>query len=334
MTRVTKHARLLPVPEAGSLLGGRLEAVYLTLHGIHRDFLLDYLELRPAEPARLQQRAGECWEVIQGHHVPRRLRFCDVRDFECSGLYQNLTQVPQEHDVRSLRGVLHFAPHLDRGRILFFHGSDEPAKLEFSPRRIIPESRLGELQPVTVERNWSPAPPFEHGLIPEPQKVHQQFGGDPLPLQLDGRMQQRCLFVGSMQMQGKTRPQVGAVLNLGETPNQWPLTSADRWSETGEGDHAMDLETIKAEAHWVIERLQAGERVLVHCLAGMNRSVTICCAVLILLEGLSASAALHRLRQTHPWARPDSFHWLRLRWLAQSPGAALPGVPGNAPSPG
>jgi dual specificity phosphatase 12 len=66
----------------------------------------------------------------------------------------------------------------------------------------------------------------------------------------------------------------------------------------------------------VIEHLKNKQRVLVHCVAGMNRSTTICCAVLILLEGLSAEAALERVREHHPWARPDSHHWLMLRWLA------------------
>lgn len=37
-----------------------------------------------------------------------------------------------------------------------------------------------------------------------------------------------------------------------------------------------------------------------------------------LLEGLSAEAALARVRKTHPWARPDSRHWLKLRWLGRN----------------
>jgi protein-tyrosine phosphatase len=49
----------------------------------------------------------------------------------------------------------------------------------------------------------------------------------------------------------------------------------------------------------------------------MNRSSTICCTVLMLLEGLNAEAALARLRETHPWARPNSRHWLALRWLTK-----------------
>ena len=77
----------------------------------------------------------------------------------------------------------------------------------------------------------------------------------------------------------------------------------------------MSMTEIISEAQWVIERLKAGQRVLVHCSAGFNRSVTVCCATLILLEGISAEAALERVRERHPWARPDPHHWLALRWL-------------------
>ena len=80
----------------------------------------------------------------------------------------------------------------------------------------------------------------------------------------------------------------------------------------------MDIAEITAEAQWVIDRLQAGQRVLVHCSAGLNRSTTICCAVLMQLENLSAEDALTRVREHHPWARPDSHQWLRLRWLAHT----------------
>ena len=72
---------------------------------------------------------------------------------------------------------------------------------------------------------------------------------------------------------------------------------------------------ICQEAQWAIERLEQNQSVLVHCVAGMNRSVTICCAVLMLLEGLTAEAALERVRQHYPWTRPDSHHWLALCWL-------------------
>jgi hypothetical protein len=33
------------------------------------------------------------------------------------------------------------------------------------------------------------------------------------------------------------------------------------------------------------------------------------------LEGLTAEQALLRVREQHPWAKPDTHHWLALRWL-------------------
>jgi len=77
----------------------------------------------------------------------------------------------------------------------------------------------------------------------------------------------------------------------------------------------MSVNEIREEAEWVIGHLRNGRSVLVHCVAGMNRSATICCAVLMLHENLSAEAALERVREHHPWARPDVHHWLALRWL-------------------
>ncbi|MCP4543729.1 MAG: dual specificity protein phosphatase family protein [Chloroflexi bacterium] len=40
----------------------------------------------------------------------------------------------------------------------------------------------------------------------------------------------------------------------------------------------------------------------------MNHSTTVCCAVLMLLKGISAEDALERVLERHPWARPDSHH--------------------------
>lgn len=74
---------------------------------------------------------------------------------------------------------------------------------------------------------------------------------------------------------------------------------------------------IREEANWLIEHLKNNKRVLVHCAAGMNRSLTICCASLILFEGLTAERALGRMREHYLWARPDSGHRLKLRWLAK-----------------
>jgi dual specificity protein phosphatase-like protein len=130
------------------------------------------------------------------------------------------------------------------------------------------------------------------------------------------------LFIGGLEVQSADRPQVDGVLNLGEEASRWVKGQSrhfnDRTRSKGEGSNGMTVEEICEEADWVVEHLKNDQRVLVHCVAGMNRSTTICCAVLILLEGLSAEAALERVREHHPWARPDPYHWLALRWLAST----------------
>jgi hypothetical protein len=155
-------------------------------------------------------------------------------------------------------------------------------------------------------------------LVPKPQRLHQRYGGDPITIHLNDQPFARRLFVGGMEHQSDQRPDVDAMLNLSEDDNRWPLTAADRRAEKGEGSLGMDLAEIVAEAQWVIDRLRAGQRVLVHCAGALNRSVTICWAVLMQLGNLSAEEALNRVREHHPWARPDSYYWLRPLWLAQS----------------
>jgi hypothetical protein len=124
-----------------------------------------------------------------------------------------------------------------------------------------------------------------------------------------------------LDIQTDNRPEVDAVLNLGEECSRWAISSSkhpvDRWVNKGEGKDGMNIDEIVTEAQWVIDHLYQGSKVLVHCVAGFNRSVTICCAILMLMENLSAERALMRVREHHPWALPDSNHWLMLRWLTQ-----------------
>jgi hypothetical protein len=195
------------------------------------------------------------------------------------------------------------------------------ASMNFLANAVTFEQEAGS-QPFTIERDWSPAPPMPDGFVPQPIHIHDQFGGDPVTVKIDGSMQEQKLFVGGLEQQPNQRPQVDAVLNIGESPSNWvkgtELHPNDRTVEKGEGSKGMSTEEIRAEANWVIERLQKDQSVLVHCVAGMNRSITICCAVLMLMEGLTADESLKRVREQHPWAKPDSYHWLALRWLEKN----------------
>jgi len=322
--RTYRHTRILPIPEGEGLRGALLEDLHLSSeHTARPTFVLDYLELRPTEPPAFELRRGRVFERLFGEYVPRRLRFSGLVEVQLDGLYRSLASVPPEHPARSLRGALHWRMK-ENGRPLFIlqNGADEPARLWISARQVVQEPRAGAARPLKTPllRPWSPAPLLPPGIVPEPQKLRQRFGGDPIEITLDGQPASRRLFIGDLGMQTARRPAVDVVLNLGEEANPWAkagnLPAPDRWTMRGEGAAGMDRRTIMREARWVLDRLHENRSVLVHCVAGMNRSATICCAVLILLEGLTAEQALQRVRQRHPWARPDAYHWLRLRWLA------------------
>lgn len=200
------------------------------------------------------------------------------------------------------------------------HVETHPSLL-FTAGRCEEGKRAGPSQNVTLTRNWSPPPPSPAQPAPADREMRRRYGGDPIPVRLNGRLYRRRLFIGGVDTQGERRPDVQTVLNVGEVASRWataPLHPADRWAPKGEGAKGMNAPEMAAEARWVIERLRAGHQVLVHCAAGMNRSAAICCAVLITLEGLSAETTLERVRRRHPWARPDSHHWLALRWLAHT----------------
>lgn len=314
------------MPDGESLRGALLEDLRLDDGSPARaSLVLDYLELRLGEPPAFELRRGRLFERLNGEYIPRRLRFSGLIDVQRTGLYQNLSAVPREHLARSLRGALHWRMK-ENGKPLFIlqNGADEAAGLWVSARRLVQEARPGLPQPLEspLLRPWSPAPLLPPGMIPEPLKARRRFGGDPVGIFLDGKLAENRLFIGDLGMQTAQRPAVDVVLNLGEEANPWcpggVMPPSDRWTVRGEGSSGMDRRTILREAGWVLDRLRAGQTVLVHCLAGMNRSATICCAVLILLEALGAGEALQRVRRRHPWARPDSYHWLRLRWLADN----------------
>ncbi len=323
MTKPVTHTRIPVFPYVQSLQGARLDSL-CEERGKRHDLVLDYQEFSATTPSKMFRRDGKIYERIQGNFIPRRLRFAGIEDLKISGAYKKLDDTFPDHPAREIRDMLRWIqPGHDLTFYLLFSSSWGPTDdVNFYSRRVYREKRTGEPISVSFERDWSPTPPTRTGIIPLTKKLYERFGGDPIDIHLNDHVHQRCLFIGSLEMQPSKRPGVDSVLNLGERPSQWvksrKLPDNDRWAHKGEGSNGMSVEEICQEADWVIERLKAGKRVLVHCVAGMNRSSTICCAALMLLEGLSAEQALERVREHHPWARPDCNHWLKLRWLAQN----------------
>lgn len=298
--------------------GGRLDSFY----ELEQDVILDVQGLQVTSSELFEQN-GKIIERIAGTYIPMRLRFFHVSQLSHDDFFTSLDNYTQDDPSRTIVHFLSWRQPKQRDNF-YIIGTQGPidGSLHFFAQKLTCEKRKKPKQPVNVERDWSPAPPMPERLVPRPYHLYQQFGGDPITIHVNGKVHHRQLFIGGTDIQPKRRPRVDAVLNLGEENSRWVknaiLHPSDRAMNRGEGSQGMTIAEITEEADWVMERLKQNQKILVHCVAGMNRSTTVCCATLMLLEGLSAEAALERVRQYHPWARPDSHHWLALRWLEKT----------------
>jgi hypothetical protein len=275
------------------------------------------------QASELFNRDGKIIEKAICVYVPLKLTFTKVTPLKRADFFTSLANYPIDDPSRIIF-YMHSWQQPGMEDIFYIFKLREPvgASMNFLANNVTFE-KDADGSPFTLERDWSPAPPMSEGAVPQHLDLYPRFGGDPVTVKVDGTLQEQKLFVGGMEHQPGHRPtEVDAVLNIGERPSFWvkndKIHPNDRKVEKGEGTLGMSVDEIRDEANWVIERLQKKESVLVHCVAGMNRSATICCAVLMQLEGLSAEEALKRVREQHPWAKPDSYHWLALRWLEKN----------------
>jgi hypothetical protein len=309
------HTRIIQHPFASLMQGARLDSLYEN----EQDIFL-YVQGLQLTASNLFEQDGRLFERVTGNYIPLRLHFSGVSELYGDDFLLNLDEHPEDDPSRT---IFYFLSWMQPKKLdVYYRIGLQGEDLHFFARQIIYEELDQPSCPVVIERDWSPAPPMPDRLVPRPKHLYKQFGGDPITITVNGKIRHRKLFIGELSIQPKRRPQVDTVLNLGEESSRWvkgsKLHPNDRAANRGEGTDGMTVADLREEADWVIKRLEQNQSVLVHCVAGMNRSATICCAVLMLLEGLSAVAALERVRQHHPWARPDSHHWLALRWLETS----------------
>jgi hypothetical protein len=313
------RTRILQYPFAISLQGALLDSYREAKRAGSSDVTLAVRALEGTS-SELFERDGVVHERVQGVYVPAQLYFTGVSGIHGRENFQNISDLPTDDPAGIISDMLTWRQP-GRQDTFFVFLMHQAENLMFFADQVSYERLAPESIPFTLERDWSPPPPMPGRFIPQPKRLHQRFGGDPITYYLSSRPVHQRLFIGGTDIQPEERPQVDIVFNVSESPSKWVKDQQthpqDRWDNKGEGSEGMSLAVIHAEADWVIEHLKKGQRVLVHCTAGMNRSSTICCAALILLEGLTAEQALERVREHHPWARPDSRHWLKLRWLAQ-----------------
>ena len=268
------------------------------------------------------ERDGTLMERVTARHIPLEITFSDIQEVNRAEFFSTLAQYGIDDPSRIIGQMLSWKmPGMDETFHIFSMRGPIVANMNFFAGGATHEQQEGG-EPFTFERDWSPAPPMADGEVPQPADLYDNYGGDPVTITIDGNTLEQKLFVGGLECQPDYRPKIDAVLNLGEKPSVWvkgsELHPSDRTVEKGEGTKGMSPAEVREEAEWVLERLHKGESVLIHCVAGMNRSTTICCAALMLAEGLSAKDALKRVRVNQPWAKPDSYHWLALRWLEKN----------------
>jgi Dual specificity phosphatase, catalytic domain len=325
-SRVTRY-RYFEFPHAKRIFDSRIKRIddlpgprrtgeiSVTLHALH-----------PLEAPHVEMRDGRPWEIVRGELVPLRLRFLRAEWATRCGYFLNLNDLPDDHYARRLFDVVHMQSPGQPPRFWLFSDINVPGH---EASVYADECVLEELdephQRTQVRRSWTWRPPTDARSVARPSAAQRRHGGDSIAIQLGRRLYRNRLFIGGLRHQSPLRPEVDHVLNLCGEENPWVAESGrhpgDRYENKGELSRGMVADELLDEAKWVAGHLAAGDSVLVHCFAGVNRSSTVCCAALMLLEGISPEQALERVRERHPEAAPDPYHWLVLRWLRQQPQA-------------
>ncbi|HEU5438529.1 MAG TPA: dual specificity protein phosphatase [Ktedonobacterales bacterium] len=320
MPRVRKRARLLDVSHEQALFDARLDAIVEELSG-DIVFIGRRLTLQTTPEPLLD--GGLPAESAEGVYTPMRLRFARGTWIQRSGIFADLDALAPDADARRIFALQHaYEPSVGEYYWLTM-GAAEPGVLMLRARACRLEEPGGEPTATQIVRRWAPAPPPPPSIIPHRPVLHRRYGGDPIRIRLGGRWLRHRLFIGGLYHQRDERPAADHVLNLCGVLNPWCERHGyhpdDRYAYRGEMGAGMQLDDLLTEAAWVADRLRAGRRVLVHCYAGVNRSSTVCCAALMLLEGIGPEEALARVRELHPVAWPDPYYWFLLRWLARPP---------------
>ena len=334
MPRVFRRARIYESPFARELFDARMESVYEQPGSRGAtDLIFDLKVFNPQTASDTILIDEQPYEIVRGEYAPMRLRFRRREWLWRTGPFAHLERLSSYHEARRLFGILHQRQPGIGDFYLAATETSEPGMLGWRAQRCERLPVEGEIEAAEIVRRWAATPPNPVCSVPHRPAFYFRYGGDPITIHLGKRTLKNRLFIGGLHHQRGARPSVDAVLNLCGIENAWiPIAGRhleDRFVHKGEGILGMGPAELLDEARWVVERLRSGKRVLVHCFAGYNRSSTVCCATLMLLEGISAEQALDRVREHHPMAWPDPYHWFVLRWIS----AANNHLPPPAPPP-
>ena len=323
-SRVSRY-RYFDFPHGERVFDSRITRIHELPGPRHSgEIAVELRTVRPLEQPRVDVQDGRPWQTFRAEMAPMRLRFRGAEWAVRKGYFENFDSLPDDHFARRLFDVVHMQGPGQPPRYWLFadiHVDGHEASIYAD------ECLLEELdaprQITEVRRSWVWRPPTGACSVARSSPGQRRHGGDPISIHVGRRLYRHRLFIGGLRHQTPVRPEVDHVLNLCGVTNPWVAESGahpgDRFVFRGELSRGMDAEQLLHEATWVARHLSAGERVLVHCFAGINRSSTVCCAALMLLEGLAPEDALRRVRERHAEAAPDPYYWLLLHWLGPVP---------------
>jgi hypothetical protein len=324
MTSRARQIRYFEQPYSQDVFDSHIEQLTeVTRPGRAREIHIDVRLLRPLDVSQARQEAdGHQWEVVRAERAPYRVRFIHARWNRRTGHFADLNALPADHGARRLFEIVHLRfPQESRCYYLLTDlGNSVGHEASIHAAECLLEPRPGPVTVEEVRRRWAWRAPNPAVAVVARPTLHPRYGGDPIAIHLGQRLYRHRLFIGGLRHQSEERPQVDHVLNLCERENPWCAAQGahphDRFTTKGELVYGMSDTDLLAEAAWVVERLREGRRVLVHCWGGINRSASVCCAALVLLEGITPEEALARVREHHVEAAPDPYHWFALRRLA------------------
>src|SRR5579859_544844 len=322
MPRTSRRLRLLGALSPQTLFDAHIDDITEEQTAAGKDVVLALHTLRVEGSAEEHIVDGVPWMIAQGRRIPARLRFTGAEWLSRTGVYEHLDDLPPDSSARRIFSISRFRGAARGDFYWISTGTAEPGDMTIRAGSHSLDVDTSPGESVEIARRWSNPPPAVPGLVPHRPVLHRRYGGDPVAIHLGRRVLRNRLFIGGLSHQREKRPLVDHVVNLCGVANPWIAVAgphaSDRYACKGEGPLGMDAGELLDEAAWVVERLRAGRRVLVHCYAGMNRSTTVCCAALMMLEGISADEALARVRERHPLAWPDPYHWFVLQWISRT----------------
>ncbi len=118
---------------------------------------------------------------------------------------------------------------------------------------------------------WTRTPDYVNPQAAYPWRTwhHTHFGGSPIPVCFAGNLSH--LGPSRVELGDLHHPDLEGIVNLCELDDVWPLGADDRRWPRGEGMFGYTWERLDDDARDIADLIRAGKRVLIHCMAGVNR---------------------------------------------------------------